>query len=105
MQLDSLPHLLPFYAFGEPDEGGGLQFARKIFGSVETAIGSYYKMPDGTCIQLVGVAEDEKYGSLTEEPHAAVFLPILQWPNGNGVQARHFCRKGTECPSVTNRAR
>jgi hypothetical protein len=54
--------------------------------------------------KLVGVAEDEKYGSLTEEPHAAVFLPILQWPNGNGVQARHFRRKGTKCPLVTNRA-
>jgi hypothetical protein len=41
---------------------------------------------------------DEKYGSLTEEPHAAVFLPILQWPNGNGVQARHFPPEGHKMP-------
>jgi predicted permease len=65
------------------------EFARKIFGSVENAIGGYYKMPDGTRIQVVGVAEDGKYGKLTEEPHAAVFLPILQWPsNSNWLVVR-----------------
>jgi predicted permease len=58
------------------------EFAHKIFGSVKNAIGSYYKMPDGTRIQVVGVAEDGKYTSLTEDPHAAMFLPILQWPGG-----------------------
>jgi predicted permease len=58
------------------------EFARKIFGSVKDAIGAYYKMPDGTRIQVVGVAEDGKYASLTEDPHAAMFLPILQWPSG-----------------------
>jgi len=64
-------------------------FARKIFGSVENATGGYYKMPDGTRIQVVGVAEDGKYGSLTEDPHAAVFLPILQWPsNSNWLVVR-----------------
>jgi predicted permease len=57
------------------------EFARKIFGSVKNAIGGYYKMPDGTRIQVVGVAEDGKYASLTEDPHAAMFLPILQWPS------------------------
>jgi predicted permease len=58
------------------------EFARKIFGSVKNTIGSYYKMPDGTRIQVVGVTEDGKYTSLTEDPHAAMFLPILQWPGG-----------------------
>jgi predicted permease len=58
------------------------EFARKIFGSVKNGIGSYYKMPDGSRIQVVGVAEDGKYASLTEDPHAAMFLPILQWPGG-----------------------
>ena len=38
-------------------------------------------MPDGTRIQVVGIAEDGKYGSLTEDPQAAMFLPILQWPS------------------------
>jgi predicted permease len=56
------------------------EFARRIFGSVEKAIGSRYKMPDGTRIQVVGVAEDGKYGTLTEDPKAAMFLSILQFP-------------------------
>jgi predicted permease len=65
------------------------EFARKIFGSVPKAIGGYYKMPDESRIQVVGVAEDGKYGSLTEDPHAAVFLPILQWPsNSNWLVVR-----------------
>ncbi len=65
------------------------EFARKTFGSVENAMGSFYKMPDGTRIQVVGVAEDGKYSTLTEDPHAAVFLPILQWPsNSNWMVVR-----------------
>ena len=57
------------------------QFARKIFGSVENARGGYYKLRDGTRILVVGIAEDGKYNSLTEDPQAAMFLPILQSPN------------------------
>ena len=30
----------------------------------------------------MGVAKDGKYVSLTENPHTAIFLPILQWPGG-----------------------
>ena len=36
------------------------EFARKLFGSVTNAIGSYYEMPDGTRVQVVGIAEDGK---------------------------------------------
>ena len=57
------------------------QFAQKIFGSVTSAMGHYYKMRDGTRIQVVGIAEDGKYGSLTENPVAVMFLPILQSPS------------------------
>jgi predicted permease len=59
------------------------EFARKIFGSVENAIGSYYKMPDGRRVQVVGVVEDGKYTSLTEDPKLAMFLPILQFPSSS----------------------
>jgi predicted permease len=59
------------------------EFARKIFGSVQNAIGAYYKMPDGRRVQVVGVTEDGKYGTLTEDPKAAMFLPILQWPSNS----------------------
>jgi hypothetical protein len=56
-------------------------FAEKIFGSVEKAMGSYFKTNDGIRTQIVGVAEDGKYTSLTETPHAVMFLPILQSPS------------------------
>jgi predicted permease len=54
------------------------EFARKIFGSVTHALGGYYKIKDGTRIQVVGIAEDGKYESLTEDPQPALFRPILQ---------------------------
>jgi predicted permease len=57
------------------------EFARRILGSVADAIGRYFKMPDGTRIQVVGLVEDGKYGSLTEDPQPAMFLPILQSPS------------------------
>jgi ABC-type antimicrobial peptide transport system permease subunit len=59
------------------------EFARKIFGSVNDALGGYFKMKDGTRIQVVGVAEDGKYGSLTEKPLSVMFLPILQSPSSS----------------------
>lgn len=57
------------------------EFARQVFGSKEKAIGGHYKHRDGTRIEVVGVTEDGKYTSLTEDPQAAVFLPILQAPS------------------------
>ena len=57
------------------------EFARKIFGSVENAVDGYFKMPDGTRVKVVGIAEDGKYTTLTEDPHPAMFLPILQSPS------------------------
>jgi predicted permease len=59
------------------------EFARRIFGSAQNAIGGYYKLPDGTRIEVVGIAEQGKYHSLAEEPQPAMFLPILQWPSNS----------------------
>jgi len=59
------------------------EFAHRIFGSVENSIGGFYKMPDETRIQVVGVAQNGKYGKLTEEPQPAMFLPLLQWPSAS----------------------
>jgi predicted permease len=56
------------------------EFARKIFGSVTNEVGGHFKLPDGARIQVVGIAEDGKYSTLTEDSHPAMFLPILQWP-------------------------
>src|ERR1035441_3655754 len=57
-------------------------FARRIFGSVDNALGKYYKTEDGARVQVVGVAEDGKYYQLTEDPRPAMFLPFLQSPTG-----------------------
>jgi predicted permease len=63
------------------------EFARKVFGSIANAADKHYKMPDGTRVQVVGIAEDGKYMSLTEDPRPAMFLPILQLPSRLRVYA------------------
>jgi predicted permease len=55
-------------------------FARRIFGSVNNAIGRYYKRENGTRVQVVGVSQDGKYYQLTEDPRPAMFIPLLQRP-------------------------
>jgi predicted permease len=55
-------------------------FAVKIFGSVSNAVGRNYKLQDGTLVQVVGVVEDGKYISLTENQNPAMFLPFLRTP-------------------------
>jgi predicted permease len=57
------------------------EFARKLFGSATNAMGGYYRLQDGTRVQVVGIVEDGKYKNLTEDPQPAMFLSILQWPS------------------------
>jgi predicted permease len=54
------------------------EFARKIFGSVNNALGRYFKPEIGTRLQVIGVVEDGKYWQLTENQKPAMFLPLLQ---------------------------
>jgi predicted permease len=57
-------------------------FASRMFGSATNALGEYYKLDDGTRIQVVGIVEDGKYSpNITEDPRLAMFLPILQSPS------------------------
>jgi predicted permease len=56
-------------------------FARKMFGSVASAVGRYYKILDGSRVLVVGVVEDGKYQILTEDQQSAMFLPFLQSPS------------------------
>ena len=44
-------------------------------------MGRYYKLRDGTRVEVVGIVEDGKYGTLTEDPQPAMFVPILQSPS------------------------
>jgi predicted permease len=56
------------------------EFARKVFGSITRAVGGSFKAPDGQRFEVVGVVEDGKYESLTEDAWPAYFKPILQSP-------------------------
>ncbi len=57
------------------------EFAGKIFGSTINAVDGFFKSKDGSRIEVVGIVEDGKYGSLAEDPQPAMFLPILQSPS------------------------
>ena len=59
------------------------EFARQVFGSAEKAIGGHFKRRDGIRIEVVGVAEDGKYESLTEDTRPAMFYSILQSPSSH----------------------
>ena len=57
------------------------EFARRIFGPETKAIGRYFKAEAGARVQIIGIVEDGKYNSLTENPRAAMFIPVAQWPS------------------------
>ena len=59
------------------------EFARKLFGSVSNAIGGHFihGTDTRTRIEVVGVVEDGKYVSLTEDPKPAFFMPLQQAPD------------------------
>ena len=56
-------------------------FANRMFGSVTAAVGRTYRLQDGARVQVVGVVEDGKYMSLTEDQQPAMFLPFMQSPS------------------------
>ena len=57
------------------------EFAGRLFGKNVNAVGRYFKLQDGQRIQIVGVVENGKYLSLTEEQQPAIFLPFLRSPS------------------------
>ena len=56
------------------------QFAVKVFGSVNKAIGGHFKFWGKERAEVVGVVEDGKYRTLTEEQQPAMFFSFLQYP-------------------------
>ncbi len=57
------------------------QFAVKVFGSVDKAIGGHFKFDGGQRAEVVGVVEDGKYRTLTEDQQPAMFFSFLQQPS------------------------
>ena len=59
------------------------QFAVKVFGSVDKAIGGHFKFWGGQRAEVVGVVEDGKYRTLTEDQQPAMFFSFLQQQSSN----------------------
>lgn len=56
------------------------QFAKRMFGGENAAMGRHFRIGDGTLVEIVGIMQDGKYLSLTEDAEPAVFLPsALNW--------------------------
>jgi predicted permease len=82
------------------------EFARKIFGSVTGAMGGYFKTDDGTRVEVVGIAEQGKYHSLTEDPQPAMFLPFLQSPSSETWMVVRSSRDSQQlAPAIRNTLR
>jgi predicted permease len=82
------------------------RFARKVFGSAQNALGKHFKLPDGMRLEIVGVVEDGKYGSLTEDPTTAIFVPILQSPSDLTTMVVHSNRDpGELSEAIRNKLR
>jgi predicted permease len=54
------------------------QFAVKVFGSVDKALGGHFKYWGGARAEVVGVVEDGKYRTLTENQWPAMFFSFQQ---------------------------
>jgi len=54
------------------------QFALKVFGSVNKAVGGHFKFNGGTRAEVIGVVEDGKYRTLTEDQQPAMFFSFQQ---------------------------
>ena len=59
------------------------EFAHKLFGSIDKAVGGHFKIWGGTRVEVVGIVEDGKYDTLTEDTTPAMFFSFLQQPNNN----------------------
>jgi len=82
------------------------EFARRVFGSVSGAVGKYYKLPDGTRVEVVGIAEEGKYSSLTEDPKPAMFLPLQQSPSSETWMVVRSSRGSQQLgPAIRNKLR
>lgn len=58
------------------------RLAHLLFGNAP-AVGKHFAMPGPTDVQIVGVVENGKYDSLTEDPQPAMFWPLPQNPEND----------------------
>jgi predicted permease len=76
--------------------------ARRLFGAAP-ALGRHFMERDKTLYQIVGIVEDGKYQSLTEDPTAAMFFPLAQHHDGSTVVVVRSQLSPAETASALNR--
>lgn len=69
--------------------------ARLLFGNA-SAIGRHFTMPGPTDHEVVGVVENGKYDSLTEDPKPAMFWPLGQYPENDVTLVVRSSRSSSE---------
>ncbi|HZZ39812.1 MAG TPA: ABC transporter permease [Acidobacteriaceae bacterium] len=76
-------------------------FAVKLFGSVNQALGGHFKYWGGKRAEVVGVVQDGKYRTLTEDQQPAMFFSFLQQPNsGAWLEVRSMRDAGSLAQAV-----
>lgn len=78
-------------------------FARKMFGNAPP-VGRKFLGGDKALYEIVGVIEDGKYDSLTEEQSAAMLLPLAQSKTGNTTFVVRSQLPPAEVAAALNRA-
>ena len=53
------------------------QFSKQMFGGINGAMGKRFRIADGTLVEVVGIIEDGKYMSLTEDQQPAILMPSM----------------------------
>ena len=77
-------------------------FAHRMFGKT-SAVGLHFKMGDKTIYQIIGIVEDGKYESLTEDPAPAMFFPLAQDHDADTVLVVRSQLSPPETASALNR--
>jgi predicted permease len=77
-------------------------FARKMFGDTP-AVGRHFLNSDKSVLLVVGVVEDGKYDSLTEDPTPAMFFPLGQDNEANTTLVVRSQLPPAEAASALNR--
>ena len=77
-------------------------FARRMFGT-QSAIGRHFLKNDKSLYEIVGVVEDGKYQSLTENSTAAMYAPLAQLHDGETVLVVRSQLSPAETASALNR--
>jgi ABC-type antimicrobial peptide transport system permease subunit len=78
-------------------------FAIKVFGSLQKAVGGHFKYWSGKRAEVVGVVEDGKYRTLTEDQMPAMFFSFLQQPQSDTTLVVRSARPPQELAAALQR--